>query len=146
MITLTITGETMKEVLEKIAGYGFTLMSSIPHAGEPASTPAASIPASAQAPQPYTPVAVAAPLASQAPPPTYCLPAPHPPSVPTTQAPAFTLEQITRAGADLLTARPDLMQALSALPEKYGVLSLNLLKPELFGAVAMELRQLGAKI
>jgi hypothetical protein len=66
--------------------------------------------------------------------------------VPTTAAPAFTLDQIMRAGSDLLTARPDLMPQLMAMPAKYAVQTLAQLKPEQFGAVATELRQLGAKI
>ena len=144
MITLTITGETMKEVMDKLSGYGFTaIQNTQAPAPAPIQAPVVPTPPPTGAPFAYTPVAVASPTA-QIPP---AVPvAPPPPPVPTTQALAFTLDQITRAGADLITTKPELMGALMAMLPKYGVQTLAALKPDQFGSVATELRTLGANI
>jgi hypothetical protein len=63
-----------------------------------------------------------------------------------TAAPSYTLEQINKAGADLLTARPDIMPQLQALNQQFGVRYAGQLKPEQFGAFATALRGLGANI
>jgi hypothetical protein len=134
MITLNITAETPDEIVEKLKGLLAHVVQFVPHP-QPIQNPAPAITT-----QPAAPVftAPAAPVAPMAP--------PSPPPVPTAAAPAFTLDQIMRAGSDLLTARPDLMPQLMAMPAKYAVQTLAQLKPEQFGAVATELRQLGAKI
>jgi hypothetical protein len=174
MITLTITGETMAEVLEKLVCQGYSLKTALPHAGEhigapgpvpsipqPSAIPAyddrmnAAIPATPIAPIPqqiphgtpfaYTPVAQASPTQQPAAPVVPVTPPPAPP-VPTAAAPAYTLDQVSRAGADLITVKPEAMGALLALMPKYGVQTLTQLKPEQLGAVAIELRGLGANI
>ena len=61
-------------------------------------------------------------------------------------APGVTLEQICKAGADLLTASPGLMPQLTGLLQKYGAQSAQQLKPEQLGAFATELRGMGARI
>ena len=65
---------------------------------------------------------------------------------PKTEAPSFTLAQIARAGADLMTAKPALQEELIALLKKYGAATVAELKQENFGAFAAELRKMGAKI
>lgn len=63
-----------------------------------------------------------------------------------TEAPGFTLAQISKAGADLLTAKPALQPQLVTLLAKYGAQTVATLKPEHFGAFATELRAMGGKI
>lgn len=69
------------------------------------------------------------------------------PSVPTvvpTSAPQYTLEMIATAGTALVDAGK--MEPLVALLQKFGVSSLVELNPGSYGAVAQELRALGAQI
>lgn len=66
------------------------------------------------------------------------------PAVPVTGAPAYTLNQISRAGASLVDAGK--MQQLLELLGRYGVQAVTQLKPEQYGAFATELRALGAQI
>lgn len=63
-----------------------------------------------------------------------------------TAAPAFTVEQVAKAGAALLTSKPDLMGPLQELLTKYGVASVKELPADQLGAFAAELRKMGAKI
>ena len=65
---------------------------------------------------------------------------------PLSGAPGFTVPQISKAGADLVTSNPAKMAEVNALLQKYGVQSLQELKPNQLGAVALELRGLGANI
>ena len=67
-------------------------------------------------------------------------------SVPTSNAPGFTLHQVSKAGADLVTMNPAKQPELTALLQRYGVQTLMELKPEHLGTFAMELRGLGANI
>ena len=80
------------------------------------------------APAPQAPVASAQPAA---------------PAVPTA-APQYTLEMIATAGSALIDAGK--LDQLMALLGKYGVDSLTNLAPENYGAIAQELRTLGARI
>jgi hypothetical protein len=59
-------------------------------------------------------------------------------------APAYTQEQLARAGAAL--AQAGKMDHALALLAKYNVQTINQLKPELYGAFAAELRALGAQL
>ena len=67
-------------------------------------------------------------------------------SVPLAGAPTFTLEQICKAGADLVTQNPNALPQVNGLLAQYGVQTVTDLKPEHFGTVATALRGLGAKI
>lgn len=67
-------------------------------------------------------------------------------NVPLAQAPTFTLEQVSKAGADLLTAQPAKMQELMALLAQFGVQAVNALRPDQLGAFATALRGMGAQI
>lgn len=65
------------------------------------------------------------------------------PAVPVT-APTYTLDQIAKAGANLVDAGK--MAQLLALLTKYGVQAVTQLTPDQYGAFATELRALGAQI
>lgn len=65
------------------------------------------------------------------------------PAVPTS-APQYTLDMIATAGSALIDAGK--MDQLMGLLGKFGVTSLTELAPESYGAVANELRALGAAI
>lgn len=65
---------------------------------------------------------------------------------PVTGAPGYTAEQISRAGAELVQTDPTKMQALLAMLQRFGVATIQMLKPEQFGAFANGLRSLGARL
>lgn len=88
--------------------------------------PVAGVPLGATPAQPVAPVANTAP-------------APVP-----TAAPQYTLDMIATAGSALIDAGK--MDQLMQLLAKFGVASLTELAPDHYGAVAMELRTLGAAI
>lgn len=109
-------------------------------------------PVSPVSPAPVTPTATPTP----APGPAVAAPAPTAgpasvtpgntpaPAVPVTTAPAYTLDQISRAGASLVDAGK--MQQLLELLGRYGVQAVTQLQPEQYGTFATELRALGAQI
>lgn len=107
----------------------------------PAPTASAQAPG---APLSATPAQTAAPAA-----PTVPVAAPAPtapaqaPTVPTS-APQYTLEMIANAGSSLIDAGK--MDQLMGLLGKFSVASLTELAPENYGAIAGELRALGATI
>ncbi len=106
--------------------------------------------ASAPIAQPATPMASVNPTPAQVTQPT-ATPATMPtiaetaaaPAVPTS-APQYTLDMIATAGSALIDAGK--MDQLMGLLGKFGVASLTELAPESYGAVANELRALGAAI
>lgn len=114
--------------------------------------PAVAAPAAPVSHAPVTPTATPTP----APGPAVAAPAPTAgpasvtpgntpaPAVPVTTAPAYTLDQISRAGASLVDAGK--MQQLLELLGRYGVQAVTQLQPEQYGAFATELRALGAQI
>ncbi len=108
----------------------------------PAAPPTA--PATVQTTPPAAPVAPppAAP-ANPIPPVSTVPPAPAAPLAP---APSFTLEQIGKAGADLLRDNPNKYPELMALLGQFGISVVDQLKPEQYGPFATALRGLGAKI
>ena len=65
---------------------------------------------------------------------------------PVAATPAYTVEQIGKAGADLVSQDAAKMPELLALLQKYGAQAITQLKPEQLGAFATELRGLGAKL
>lgn len=133
-------------------------VASYPTAPAPAPAPAPAAPVSlapvnpTPGPAPTTAAPVAAPSPSPTPVtnaptagPTSAVPGNTPaPAVPVTGAPAYTLDQISRAGASLVDAGK--MQQLLELLGRYGVQAVTQLKPEQYGAFATELRALGAQI
>ena len=99
-----------------------------------APAPVQTAPTPAPAP---TPTPAALPVTPM---PTAAAPAP---AVPVT-APTYTLDQIAKAGANLVDAGK--MEQLLALLTKYGVQAVTQLTPDQYGAFATELRALGAQI
>lgn len=78
-------------------------------------------------------------------------PAPQPaepeaPKAPVAPAPTYTLEQVSRAGAELISADSGKLPQLRDLLQKYGVPAVYELKPDQLGSFATELRALGAQI
>lgn len=109
----------------------------LPVSAYPATPAAAPVAAPSPSPTPVTNAPTAGP--------TSAAPGNTPaPAVPVTGAPAYTLDQISRAGASLVDAGK--MQQLLELLGRYGVQAVTQLKPEQYGAFATELRALGAQI
>lgn len=106
------------------------------------------VPAPQQTAEPVVPVnpmpapVVTAPVAG----PQVTPPGNAPTAAPVAAAPAYTVEQIGKAGADLVSQDAAKMPGLLALLQKYGVQAITQLKPEQLGAFATELRGLGAKL
>ena len=117
-ITTPDLSEALKVLATAIAGRTSVLM-------QAAATPAA-VP---------TPAPVAAPAAPAAPAAQKPVP---------TGAPQYTLDMLATAGSALIDAGK--MDQLVQLLTKFGVASLTDLQPEHYGAVANELRALGAAI
>lgn len=97
----------------------------------------------AAAPAPVAPVTQTAPVAQTVPAAPVNTAAP---AVPLASAPTYTLQQISKAGADLFTNRPDLRPQVNALLSQFGVQAVTDLRPEQYGAFATALRGLGAQI
>ena len=109
----------------------------------PAAVPPAPVqPASVAAPVNHTPAT--APVAP--PPMTAPATAPYTPTAPVASAPSFTVEQISKAGADLIGSNPAKMPELLGLLQQFGVQAITELKPDQLGPFATALRGLGAKI
>lgn len=100
-------------------------------------------PLSATPAQTTTPIAPTIPVAAPAPAATPAANATQASTVPTS-APQYTLEMIATAGSALIDAGK--MNQLMQLLGKFGVASLTELAPENYGAVAHELRAMGASI
>ncbi len=104
-------------------------------------SPAPVTPTATPTPTPGPAVAAPAPTAG----PASVTPGNTPaPAVPVTTAPAYTLDQISRAGASLVDAGK--MEQLLALLAKYGVQAVTQLQPDQYGVFATELRTLGAQL
>lgn len=132
----------------------------VPPAATPApgmaqSTPyaaAASTPAPTSAPPagqmaPTVPQMPAAPVVPLSAPPvgsTPVPPSPAAPAVPVASAPAYTLDQISRAGAALVDAGKG--PQLVALLGEYGVQAVTQLSPDRYGDFATKMRGLGARL
>ena len=144
MITLTITGETMKEILAKLSDYTPSAKAA-PQPVNPTPVPTL-INTSPAIPLMPTPAAASAPA-------TVVPPVRMPNAIPTnayvpapTTAPTYTYEQIGKAGADLVAANPTLMTPLMMMLQRYGVQLITDLKPDQLGPFAVELRGMGARI
>lgn len=111
----------------------------------PAATPtrAPGAPLSATSVQTATLIAPSVPVAASAPAVTPAANVVSTPAVPTS-APQYTLEMIATAGSALIDAGK--MDQLMQLLDRFGVASLTELAPDNYGAMANELRALGAAI
>jgi hypothetical protein len=170
MYTITINGDTLNELfanLEKLIsmnkGAAETVSQTAPAAqplivnptqppapaAQQAKYPASQPPSAVPIPQAAPPVPTVA-AAPAAPVQTYTTPTPATPAdspmpaVPAS-APVYTLDALARAGAALIEQSGKMPEAL-ALLARYGVQTVNRLKPEQYGAFAAELRALGAQI
>ena len=104
--------------------------------------PAVPAPPAAQ-PLPTTPVATAVPVAPAVP---AAPAAPAAPSVPLAAAPQYSLDQIARAGADLVTREPAKATEAQNLLAAFGVQTVSDLPKDRFGEFVTALRGLGASI
>ena len=144
-LKITITADdALINALTKIAAAVEKTIGSTPNATNQSvipATPVPTTPAQYTAPAPATmpPNTTAANQALAAP----VQPQPAMPAVPTA-APQYTLEMLAVAGSSLIDAGK--ATELSALLVKYGVDSLVNLAPANYGAVAAELRALGARL
>lgn len=109
----------------------------------PTPAPAHGAPLSATPAQTATPIAPTVPAAAPAPAVTPAVDVTPALAVPTS-APQYTLDMIATAGSALIDAGK--MDQLMGLLGKFGVASLTELAPESYGAVANELRAMGAAI
>ena len=136
MINISFTAENLNDLANQMS----SVMSQIAPGADRVISASIDIPVSAPAPTAPAAVPVAVPAPAPAP-----VPAAAPvPAVPVSAPPAFTFEQIATAGASLIDSGK--MDALLGLLGKFGVQSLTQLTPEQYGAVATELRALGAQI
>ena len=109
--------------------------------GADANTPAQTeVPPMSEPTPTVVPTVQPVPTAQTAPQPE---PAPAPTAIPTA-APQYTLEMIAKAGTALVDAGRT--ADVSALLARYGVEVLTALDPSMYGAIAMELRAMGAQI
>lgn len=135
---IKIEAPDLAAAIEKLAAAVAPLDPAILTPDEPrgvSQAPAA--PAPAPAPAPVVPV-----TADPAPAPAANTPVA--PAVPVATPPAYTLDQISKAGAALVDAGK--MEQLLALLTKYGVAAVTQLNPGQYGTFATELRALGAQI
>lgn len=115
--------------------------------GAPASTVAQTAPVAPAVPA--APVAQPLPITPDAPttPGAPAVPvAPVAPPVPLAPAPQYSLDQIARAGADLVTREPAKAAAAQQLLASFGVQTVSELPQERFGEFVTALRGLGASI
>lgn len=170
MIKIEITGNDLLEALANIAAYGLLCMENrevsdaagaiietarnkrVPHTAEvsvPPTTPPAPPSTAPAAPigQSQAGSAQAASPGSTTPSDPAPTPAPAPATgVPVAATPTYTLEQISKAGAELLGQHPELRDALMGLLRDQGVEAVYQLDPAQYGAYATALRGLGARI
>ena len=141
MFTITINGSTLEELFSNVETFlktkqGASAQGIIPGTNAPPAAPPVSAPA---------PAASAPPVSTPAP--TAASPFQQPgitAGPPAAAAPTYTLDQLARAGATL--AQSGKMEQALALLAKYGIQTVNQLKPEQYGAFATELRLLGAQV
>lgn len=88
---------------------------------------------------PVVPVVAQVPVTAPVQPPANTAPTPIP-----TAAPTYTLDMLAAAGSALIDAGK--MNDLLGILSRYGVNALTELQPAVYGAVAAELRNLGATI
>lgn len=96
-------------------------------------------------PTPVTPT-VTRPVTQQTVSATTTAPVPPAPVTAPTAAPSFTIAQVSRAGAMLLTAKPELQGELMGLLGRFGAKTAQELPQDRLGEFAAELRRMGANI
>ena len=63
-----------------------------------------------------------------------------------TGAPSYTLDDITRAGADFIVRNPDKQEMLNSLFPQFGITTLAELRPDQMGPFATAMRAMGVSI
>lgn len=121
--------ETLAKAIDALAGT--PAKEAVPTIQPPATLPVtvpvtvpASVPVSAPVAPPAAPIAPTAPVS----------------------APSYTIDQIAKAGAELIRLHPEKMPQLTGLLAQYGVPSIQALRPEQLGPFATALRGLGATV
>lgn len=163
MIEIKVTGSTPAEALSLVCAFGLQLAGLDDISAQanqlmlkgsetaPEKTQETSVPSESAMPEPATeapkspPLTPAAPAAPATPPAILSAPV-GTAAVPLAPAPVISLEQVAKAGADLISGNPAKMQELVALLQRFGVPAVQALKPDQIGAFATELRGLGAQI
>lgn len=163
MIEIKVTGSTPAEALSLVCAFGLQLAGLDDISAQanqlmlkgsetaPEKTQETSVPSEPAMPEPGTeapkipPLTPAAPAAPATPPAIPSAPV-GTAAVPLAPAPVISLEQVAKAGADLISGNPAKMQELVALLQRFGVPAVQALKPDQIGAFATELRGLGAQI
>lgn len=160
-ISLSVKAKTADELRSSVVdlaaimgGNEFSLNVADPHVSQAAdqtpvapveAQPVTPVPAPVQQPAPTAAVPVAPSSAAPVQPNPAPASAPNPaaPVVPT-NAPAYTFDQLAAAAAPLMDAGkgPQLIEAL----QTFGVDALTALSPDQYGAFAVKMRELGAKI
>ena len=112
----------------------------------PIATPSP-VPAPATIAPPVTPAPATAPIPSPnaLPGQTVIASPTNPPAAPT-GAPTYTLDDITRAGADFIVRYPGKQAELNALFPQFGITTLAELRPDQMGPFATAMRALGVSI
>lgn len=153
-LTAALNGENLKPAakagasaasapIAQPATPAFAAMKKLTAAPVATPAPAPGAPLSATPAQTATPIVPMVPVATPAPAVTPAANVTPAPAVPTS-APQYTLDMIATAGSALIDAGK--MDQLMGLLGKFGVASLTELAPESYGAVANELRAMGAAI
>lgn len=138
-IQVTVTAPELSAAVNRLADALAGQAKPIGAPAEPATAPSVA-PVMPEGPA-AAPVTVSAPVESPAAIPV----APATTAVPVAAPPAYTLDQIKNAGASLVDAgKCD--QLVTMLRQKFGVESITYLHPSQYGALATELRALGAQI
>ena len=155
-LAAALVGKALKPVVKEGAPVGSAPVAQPTIGAIPVNPTVAPVVSPAQttgAPLSATPVQTATPIVPTAP---VAAPAPAvtPAAMPTanaaptgtvpTAAPQYTIDMLATAGSSLIDAGK--MDQLMGLLGKFGVASLTEIKPENYGAVATELRALGAQI
>ena len=146
-VRVTVQIPALEQLLPHLAAFMDSAATPAPASATPAATPApvSSSPAAPVMPEPASPPQAApvmsAPTAPATPP---AMPAPVAPAAAPTAAPAYTTEQIAKAGAEL--AQAGKMPQLMALLQQYGVQAVTQLRPDQYGEFATALRGLGAQL
>ena len=107
-----------------------------PAAQETSATPATQASATVPTPSPSA-LSGQMEIASPSNPPTGAAP---------TGAPSYTLDDITRAGADFIVRHPDKQEMLNSLFPQFGITTLAELRPDQMGPFATAMRAMGVSI
>ena len=136
MVEIKITGNTPLEALASVTAFGWHSMKD-----PEVHTAATRVLDAEQAKAPVSGASVSPSAVPPVAPPAAPVTGPAP-----TAAPSYTMEQVSKAGADLLALNPAKMPELMDLLQQFGVPAISALKAEQMGPFATALRGLGAQL